>query len=224
MSEFSFYPFRKLRMYFAWIFVLVLVIFAKSTDRGFWIGLPVIALGESIRIWSHGYIQKIRQLATEGPYAYVRNPLYVGNFLIGLGFCIILWNPFLVAAFVTGFYLVYWVTVKGEEQRLESKFQKLYKEYLTYVPRFIPRFSPYEKRGNAAFVFHRLWKHGEHITILAILNLLVLIYLRQLFYQYREPLTQSNLTLLGLWVLLSVFLIFAFVFRYFVNREVTEKA
>lgn len=207
-------------MYVAWVFVLFLALFGRSTDRRFWVGIPLIILGEAIRIWSHGYIEKIKELATEGPYAYVRNPLYTGNFLVGLGFCFILWHPFFLAIYVVGFYLVYWVTVKGEEQRLISKFEGLYKEYLKFVPRFIPRFIPYAGRGKGGFVWSRLWEHGEHITILAILNLLILVYLRQEIYQNREPLMGTTFSLILLWVGLSISSIYLFWFRYFKNRKI----
>ena len=106
--QFSFHRFRKLRLYFAWVFAVALAIYAKSTDRGFWLGIPVILAGEAIRIWSHGYLRKARQLASDGPYAYVRNPLYLGNFLMGLEFCIIIWHPVVGIVFTFGFFLVYW--------------------------------------------------------------------------------------------------------------------
>src|SRR3989338_4068988 len=82
-SQFSFHRFRKLRLYFTWPFVIILAIYAKSTNQGFLVGAIFIVLGEIIRMWSHGYLRKSRRLAISGPYAYVRNPLYLGNFLIG---------------------------------------------------------------------------------------------------------------------------------------------
>src|SRR3990167_3853358 len=141
--KFSFHRFRKLRLYFAWLFVLVLAVFGKSTSQGFWMGAPVILTGEAIRIWSHGYLRKAKQLATNGPYAFVRNPLYLGNFLIGLGFCLIIWHPAIALIFTLGFFPVYWVTVRGEEQRLAYKFGDAYADYLRQVPRFFPRLLPY---------------------------------------------------------------------------------
>ena len=187
--KFSFHRFRKFRLYLAWLFVVVLAIFAKSTNQGFWIGAPVIATGEIIRIWSHGYLRKARQLATNGPYAYVRNPLYLGNFLIGFGFCLIIWHSIIGVIFIVGFFLVYWLTIRGEEQRLAFKFGDAYAEYCRKVPRFLPRLSPYKRMQKAPFALHRVWGHGEHITILAIIELFLLLYLRQEFYQNQAFLT-----------------------------------
>ncbi len=177
------HKFRKLRLYFAWPFFMALVFFARSTNQGFLVGIPFIVLGELIRIWSHGYIQKSRELATDGPYAYVRNPLYVGNFLIGFGFCFITWNPFIISAYALGFFGVYWITIKGEEQRLSFKFGNDYQNYVQHVPRFIPQLVPYSKRSQEKFVIQRIFKHGEQITILAITSFLLFLYLRQEIYQ-----------------------------------------
>ena len=194
--QFSFHKFRKFRLQIAWLFACLLAVFAESSNRGFFMGIPVIFLGETIRIWSHGYLRKARQLATDGPYAYVRNPLYLGNFLIGFGFCLIIWHPMIVTSFVVGFYTVYWITVKGEEQRLAHKFGVQYAEYVKKVPRFIPHFSPYPNRSRALFRAHRIWGHGEHITILGILILLSVLYLRQEFYQQRNPITTESIVLI----------------------------
>ena len=205
-------------MYGAWLFVVALSILAKSTDRGFWVGIPVIFLGECVRIWSHGYIQKTLQLATEGPYAYVRNPLYVGNFLIGSGFCLIIWHPMVAVIFVMGFYLVYWVTIKGEEQRLADKFQGAYQDYLKRVPRFIPRLTSYERYGKGVFVLSRAWRHGEHITILAIASFLILIYLRQELFQERQLFSEIALSPIFSFVILVTLLLLSMRLRYFGKR------
>lgn len=201
-----FHKFRKLRLYFAYPFVVILAVFARSTDIGFLIGIPIILAGESIRIWSHGYLRKARQLATDGPYAYVRNPLYVGNFLIGLGFCVIIWNPFVIALYVLGFFGLYWVTVRGEEQRLSFKFPHEYQDYLKTVPRFFPRLTPYSKRSQLKFEFHRVIGHGEPITIFGVIILLVLIYLRQEIFQQGVPLGSPHL-----WLYYGALIVSAFI-------------
>lgn len=188
-----FYRLRKLRLWLGWPFAIILAIYAESSAQGFWIGIPPIVLGEALRLWSHGYLRKIRALATNGPYAYVRNPLYLGNFLIGLGFCAVIWNPLIFTFFVVGFFLVYWVTVKGEEERLAFRFGKPYSDYAAAVPRFLPRVTPYPGRQNARFALHRVGGHGEGITILAIVVLFLGLYLRQEFYQEHRALSVSTL-------------------------------
>ena len=205
--KFSFHRFRKLRLYFAWLFAIVLTVFAKSTDQGFWMGAPIILVGEAIRIWSHGYIKKAVQLATSGPYAYVRNPLYFGNFLIGLGFCVIIWHPALGIVFTLGFFGIYWLTIKGEEQRLAHSFGKAYTNYVQNVPRFFPRFTPYHRKSDVTFNARHILNHSEHVTILSVILLYLALYLRQEFYQNHEPLTLATLMVavlaFGVGILLS---------------------
>ncbi len=209
------HKYRKLRMYFAYLFIGVLAIFARSSDQGFRIGIPVILLGEAIRIWASGYIQKAKELTTTGPYAYVRNPLYVGNFLIGLGFCLIIWHPIVVALYSIGFFAVYWVTVRGEEQRLTWTFKENYQDYMKHVPRFIPKIAPYHKRSNDPFELKRTLAHGEPITIFALITLLLVLYLRQEIFQDGKSWTAPELMMFHVLFLISgLLLIGTFVQRW----------
>lgn len=203
-----FYRLRKLRLWLGWPFAIILVIYAKSSTQGFWIAIPPILLGEALRTWSHGYLRKIRTLATDGPYAYVRNPLYLGNFLIGVGFCAVIWHVLIFGIFVVGFFLVYWITIKGEEERLAFRFGKDYTDYAGAVPRFIPRLSPYPGRQKSRFSFHRVWGHGETITVLAIILFLLLLYLRHEFYQEHQAMTGVTLVASTLAAVLTMVLIY----------------
>ena len=181
---------------------------ARSSSLGFYLGIPVIILGEIVRIWSSGHLLKGRQLATDGPYAFVRHPLYVGNFLIGLGFCIIIWHPLIVLFFVIGFFVVYLATVSAEEEKLRERFEPSFKSYTEHVHAFIPRLRPYPYRARDPFVFERVWDHGEHIAVLAIVLLLLVLYLRQAFYQEHRPVGEWMASLVwtvGLGVVLVFF-------------------
>ena len=212
--QFSFHRFRKLRLYFAWIFVFLLLFFVKSTVTGFLIGTPFILAGEALRIWAHGYLRKARRLATDGPYAYVRNPLYLGNFLIGAGFCIVIWHPLIFVAFLFGFFAVYWITISGEEQRLSLKFENNFRDYSKAVPRFFPRLTPYKKRSGARFAPHRIWGHGEPITLFAILSLFFFLYVRQEFYQEHQSLDGINGLAGVLWIVFGALTLFSLFWRY----------
>ncbi len=209
------HKYRKLRMYFVYPFIAVLAFFVRSTDQGFWMGIPVIVLGEAIRIWSHGYIRKAKELATNGPYAYVRNPLYVGNFLIGLGFCLIIWHPMILVFYAAGFFGLYWITIKGEEQRLSLAFKEDYQDYVKHVPRFVPRITPYQKRSYAPFELKRVTGHGEQITIFAVTALLLILYLRQEMFQKGKPLMSPELIIFNVLFLIDgLLLIGTFIHRW----------
>lgn len=199
---------RKLRHYLAWPFAVILAVVTRSSDVGFYAGLPVILLGEAIRIWSSGHLLKGRQLATDGPYAFVRHPLYVGNFLLGLGFCVIIWNPLIVLSYVIGFFIVYRETIAVEEKKLQERFEPSFKSYKEQVHPFIPRFKPYPFRARDPFVLGRVWDHGEHIAILAIAVLIFTLYLRQIIYQEQRPLSEGAPYVvwgLGLGIILAFF-------------------
>ena len=117
--------------------------------------------------------------------------------------------------FTLGFFFFYWLTVKGEEQRLAFKFGEAYADYVQNVPRFLPRLVPYKRRAKASFAFHRVWGHGEHITILAIIALFLVLWLRQEFCQNHQPLEDAA----GLWVLsttvaVGLLLFSAIIFRW----------
>jgi protein-S-isoprenylcysteine O-methyltransferase Ste14 len=76
---------RKLRRIPLFIGAVLVIIFAKPQFPGIWIGMILILLGESIRIWAAGHLQKNEVLTVTGPYAYVKNPLYIGSIFIRQG-------------------------------------------------------------------------------------------------------------------------------------------
>lgn len=140
-------------------------------------GIALVVVGQLLRFWSAGCIRRYRgesvkaeRLATWGPYALVRNPLYVGNGLIGLGWAWMSGN-LAVAVFVVVFWLVYDVLiVPHEEAFLRSTFGKEYDEYCNRVGRFFPKDLSAETRRrvhNGSFdasillksEIHSLWVH-----------------------------------------------------------------
>ena len=172
------FRFKKLRILLAWIGGVVLFFNSHISDTGFRQGVPWVVIGELIRLWASGYLQKKgKQLATAGPFAHVRNPLYVGNFFIGLGVCVISRNvPFLIL-FLIGFGILYAGTIHQEEKELKERFGKAYECYQKEVPRFLPRLTPYPGREKAAFQWRLLLKHREQVALLGIVLLLAGLYL-----------------------------------------------
>lgn len=101
--------------------------------------LAMLALGLALRSWSAGTLNKSRELTMVGPYALVRNPLYLGSFLMMLGFAILCrdWPTF---TFIVGpLAFVYWLQVRFEEERLSQKFAAQWPSYAQNTPRFFPR-------------------------------------------------------------------------------------
>src|SRR5262245_65708708 len=89
------------------LLVALLAWAGHPTPLAFWIGMPIVAIGCAVRMWAAGVIFKNQVLATTGPYAYVRHPLYVGNILVLVGFLIasaLWWAPLLICAFLLFYY------------------------------------------------------------------------------------------------------------------------
>jgi len=136
---------------------LVLVIFGVPTLHAIALGVPIALLGELVRIWAVGYTGvttrgdhvEAPQLVTAGPYAFVRNPLYVGNFITALGFAVAFTgaNPpairlLLVVAALAWMLLVYAIVVPHEERFLARTFGEPFEQYCRRVPRIVPRLFP----------------------------------------------------------------------------------
>jgi len=113
-------------------------------------GVLLAAVGLAIRAWAAGVIHKDRELTTSGPYAFTRNPLYLGSLLLGLGTVIAGGKWVFVLAFLAFFAVVYGRTMKHEEALLEEAFSERYRHYAAQVPLLVPRLAPYRAPGASA--------------------------------------------------------------------------
>jgi protein-S-isoprenylcysteine O-methyltransferase Ste14 len=107
----------------------------------------VASSGLLLRAWAAGHIRKNSSLTTSGPYAYTRNPLYLGSFLLGLGFTIASGQPILWIIFAALFIGIYLPVMRVEEKTLAQAFGKEYERYAQVVPLFRPRLTPF-KNGS----------------------------------------------------------------------------
>jgi hypothetical protein len=166
---------RKVRRIPLYIGAFLLVIFAKPRFPGIFIGLILIFLGESIRIWAAGHLQKNEVLTITGPYAYVKNPLYIGSILITAGFCILGDNIYLLAAAFFMFcfhYIPYKKEVEGN--RLRKIFGGQYDDYDAKVPDYLPRRTPYSNE-KVAWQLKSFIENSEEGILLILLAGIVLI-------------------------------------------------
>jgi len=131
-----------------WLLIVPFFWFASPSPLLLAVGIGLAALGLAIRASAAGFIHKDRELTTTGPYAFTRNPLYLGSFFLGLGITIAGGHPLFVALFVAFFAVVYTRTIRHETRQLQAVFGDGYSEYARHVPVFIPRLIPY--RGTAA--------------------------------------------------------------------------
>jgi len=140
-------------------------------------GLGLALLGESIRLWASGHIDKTRALATGGPYAHTRNPLYLGSLLIGLGVVVAVASPW-AAGLVALYFALFYPRVMREEARfLGEKFPEAYAAWASAVPFFLPRPTPGGPRATR-FEWSRVGANREWRTAAALPLLVALLYLR----------------------------------------------
>ena len=184
--------FKKMRLLLAWGSIPVLLYCSHMNARSFQWGTVLILIGELIRFWALGFVEKKgRKLALSGPYAFVRNPLYVGNFFLGLGVAVIVWNWIVLVLFLAGFFGIYTGTIRSEEKHLREMFGKPYEDYCKNVPSFLPRLTPYETSDQDIFLWSRIVKHHEYITVAGILLMLMMIRLYDALLIAKEPASQE---------------------------------
>lgn len=128
---------QKLRVAYGFFLLITFVWFSQPTSRALVVGLPISLLGLAIRTWAAGHLEKDQQLATGGPYAYVRNPLYIGTLLAALGIVVASCSFSLFVIFVIAFVFVYLPVIELEEQHLRQIFPD-YRAYADRVHRLLP--------------------------------------------------------------------------------------
>ena len=133
----------------------VFLLLAKPTRTALVIGACVSLLGLAIRAWAAGHIRKNAQLAISGPYAFTRNPLYLGSFLLGLGFIIAAGQLVLGLLFATLFLGIYFPVMRVEASTLAELFGNDYEVYKRSVPLFFPRLTPFRNSDSQAVKFDR---------------------------------------------------------------------
>lgn len=134
---------RAVRLWGAWVLALVYFWLARPDALSLWTGGTVILAGLVVRGWAAGVLQKDRELAVSGPYAFTRNPLYLGSFIIGAGATFAGGRIWIGVVFLAFFVWAYRGTMAREEGRLEERFGEAYRRYRGSVPVFLPRFTPY---------------------------------------------------------------------------------
>ena len=149
------------RVFSGFILALIYLIFSSPTQIPLAVGLGVATLGLIIRAWACGHLRKTNELDASGPYAYTRNPLYLGTFIIALGFGVASgsWWLFLLVGLYIG--SIYFPVMNVEAIVLSRRLGKEYEEYAENVPLLFPRFSPW-KKSDRGFDFQLYLKNDEY--------------------------------------------------------------
>lgn len=131
------------------------------------IGAPWALLGIILRGWAAGHLEKNIQLTTSGPFACVRNPLYLGSLLIGIGFAFAAKDE-LLAVLIGIFFLGFYLPVIEEEERHLGVLFADYRNYQQRVPKLIPQVRT-TYRGGQGFRWQLYFRNREHRALLALL-------------------------------------------------------
>ena len=169
-------------------FILILIFFSQPTPLPIVLGSLLIVLGEWLRIWAVGFaggstrtrtLGAARDLVTTGPYAHVRNPLYLGNLILSVGVCVVANVYWMIAVLTIGFLIQYTPIIRSEETYLLDASGNRYRTYCAAVPRLMPHLRPYAEPSGHDFSLRRALK-SEKRTLTAIGCVLVLIAARSL--------------------------------------------
>ena len=144
-----------------------------------------VTAGCALRSWAAGYLLKGKRVAVGGPYAYVRNPLYLGSFIIGMGFCLALYrDPLpavtlaLWAVFLVGFLVVYRAKSMAEEDELGRALGPAYAAYCERVPAFLPLHGRVSGLGKQRFSRELYRRNHEYQCVLGSLGILLVLFWR----------------------------------------------
>ena len=164
---------RRIRVPLGFIFAVVYIWLAQPTRTSLIAGALVLLPGLVLRGLASGHVQKDKQLTTSGPYAYTRNPLYLGSLLLAAGFAIAARSWWIVAIMLLMFAAIYIPVIAGEERYLRQTFAE-YDDYARHVPRLLPRLTPYGNQ-QSAYSSARYWKHREYEASIGCLVVLAIL-------------------------------------------------
>lgn len=190
---------------FFWIYPLAAWLFATASisEPSLRLGVAIALLGEAVRLWANGYVGHVKvnwtdkaepkkgTLITAGPYAYVRNPLYVGTFLVGLGFCVVVRNVWWVAGGIVLFVMLYRRKAIREAELIQGEWGDVYAAYQRAVPAWFPSLRRYPDR-QGRWSWKGIAASKEPKTLIWVIVGLIALYFREELWQQQEPFAPDN--------------------------------
>lgn len=149
---------------------------ARPTQVSVLTGAPVAMLGLAVRAWAAGHLRKNQQLAVSGPYAHVRNPLYIGSLLAGVGLGLA-GNDITVLVAIVAVFLVWFLPVVSEEEDHIRKILPGYAVYEDRVRRFVPSLAPQYDSGTR-FDLRLYLKNREYSALVGFLAFMLILWIK----------------------------------------------
>ena len=165
---------QRLRVPLGFVIAAAVLFLAKPTAILILAGLPIALCGAILRALAAGVIRKDSVLTTSGPYAWTRNPLYLGSSLLGLGFAIMSGSWIAAALIILPSFVIYPNVIQKEEAHLARLFPDSFRDYCKSVPRFVPRF----RAANGTFSAQQYLANREYNTVLGFIAVLSLFILK----------------------------------------------
>ncbi len=170
---------RRIRVPMGFAFAAFFLWLAAPTALFLGLSLLLVVPGLLLRGYASGYVRKNAELTTTGPYAYTRNPLYLGSMLIAFGFALGARSLWIAMALAVLFAVIYIPVIRSEEEYLRSVFPG-FDAYGARVPRLLPRLTP-AKGPNAepgGFSSQLYRRHREYQALLGALSMYAALILK----------------------------------------------
>jgi protein-S-isoprenylcysteine O-methyltransferase Ste14 len=160
----------RFRQFIGVSFVILVSAAGQPNEILFFPGVALTIMGVGMRLWASGHIRKNKELATDGPYSFVRHPQYVGNITLGIGFSLasgLWWSLPLLLAILLAFYPH---AIRREDDKLHRKFTQEWEEWAKETHAIIPRLRPFKPGQRSSWSFMQsLRQNGEPIIALFLL-------------------------------------------------------
>jgi protein-S-isoprenylcysteine O-methyltransferase Ste14 len=166
---------RRIRVPVGFVAAALYIWLARPTWSSMLYGSAIILPALALRTAASGHVKKNQEVTTSGPYAYTRNPLYLGSIILVIGFGVASRNVWLAVALVLIFVALYLPVIRDEEDFLRSRFPE-FSDYAQRVPRIIPRFSAGDSRNEFSSELYR--KHREYNAALGSVGMMILLILK----------------------------------------------
>jgi protein-S-isoprenylcysteine O-methyltransferase Ste14 len=174
---------RRIRVPLGFVFAILYFWLARPTGRFLAAGSLFIVLGLIVRGLASGHVRKNEALATSGPYAYTRNPLYLGSLLIGIGFAIAARSWWVGVILALMFFAIYVPVIRSEEAFLRGKFPE-FADYTSKVPRMIPRVTAvFRQEAGGTFSMDLYLQHREYNALLGSVALMAALVLKMKLFR-----------------------------------------
>src|SRR6267143_6406887 len=176
---------RRIRVPLGFLFAALYLLLARPTWRSLVLGSIVVLPGLWIRALASGHVRKNEALTTSGPYAYTRNPLYLGSLMIGVGFALAARSWWTGIVLVAMFFAIYAPVIRDEENFLRQKFAE-FDDYSRRVPRIFPTLTSHSGVGNGTatgFSWNLYRQHREYNAFLGALAITAALILKMMVLQ-----------------------------------------